>query len=242
MKKFTKILIVFAISLLVISCQKDIPQPINQVQVEEVDDMVKMIMQIEPSLTVEEIQEVRGSQSSNYGMLDLLEFLGMYGITIPDVTPAFNNYYQDIGLGASNLGHLSKANGLLFVTNGGVWVTDTTGYTFDWYINDVLQCSEANPKLWDLDENLICDGVVEMRLDITTPQHAKYTRTQWAYIDYNYIDNCSCPECPALFEVFYTFYPDVPSYFYQVECAEFDFNCNQTIDSSDLLTILANFG
>ena len=242
MKNFTKILIAFTISLLVISCQKDIPQPINQVQVEEVDPLIKMITEIEPSLTASEIYKVKGSQSNTYTISDVLEFLGMYGITIPDVTPAFNNYYQDITGGASNLGQLSLSNGELFVTNTGVLITDTTGYTFDWYINDVLQCTEADPKLWDLDDNLSCDGVVEMRLDITTPQGAKYSRTQWAYIDYNYIDNCDCLNCPSLFEVFYTFYPDVPSYFYQVECAEFDFNCNQTIDSSDLLTILANFG
>ena len=42
------------------------------------------------------------------------------------------------------------------------------GYTFNWYINDVLQCSEANPKLWDLDNNLECDGVVELTLEIIT--------------------------------------------------------------------------
>ena len=206
-----KILIV--ISILLVSCQKDMMLP----------------------------SELERGVQPNYSTIELLELLGMYGTNIPDVVPAFNNYYQDITGGASNLGQLSLVNGELFVTNVGDLVTDTVGYTFDWYINDVLQCTEVNPKLWDLDDNLVCDGVVRMRLDITTPQNAKYSRTEWAYIDYNYIDNCECEDCPNLFEVFYTFYPDVQPYYYQVECAEYDFDCNQTINASDLLTFLSLF-
>ena len=101
---------------------------------------------------------------AGYNTQDILEFLVVYGTTTPDVLPAFNNYYQDITGGGSNLGNLSLTDGELFVSNEGVVVTDTIGYTFNWYINDVLQCSEADPKLWDLDNNLECDGVVELTL------------------------------------------------------------------------------
>ena len=232
-KMFMAGIIGISISLLVMqvsSCQK------------KPETSLDMIQRVVPELTEEQYYAVRGTSDPVYNVTDLLQFLGQYGMPTIDVIPAYNNYYQDIGVGGSNLGQLSKADGSLFINNNGILITDTTGYTFDWYINDVLQCTEANPKLWDLDENLICDGIVELRLDITTPQGAVYTRTQWAYIDYNYIANCECENCPAPFEVFYTFYPAVPAYFYQSECAEFDFNCNQTIDSSDLLQFLSAYG
>ncbi len=246
MKNFLKIITVLIISGVMLSCQKDnitpMQEPVLHETLSDVEPIVKMVLEVEPSLTTEKIYETIGSQSNTYTIVDVLQFLGMYGMTIPDVTPAFNNYHQDIGVGGSRLGQLSKTNGTLFINNSGILLTDTAGYTFDWYINNVLQCSEANPRLWDLDETLVCDGVVELRLDITTTQGAIYSRTQWAYIDYNYIENCNCIGCPLPFEVLYTFYPNVPGYFYQTKCANFDFNCNQIIDYSDLLTILANFG
>jgi hypothetical protein len=213
-----------------LSCQKT-PDP----------DLV-LIQQTVPEFTEEQYYAVRATSNTVYTVNDLLRFLSQYGTATIDVIPAFNNYYQDIGTGGSNLGQLSKASGVLFINNNGTLLTDTIGYTFDWYINNVLQCSEANPKLWDLDENLICDGVVELRLDITTPQGAKYTRTQWSYIDYNYISNCTCDTCPGLSQVFYTFYPNVPLYFYQIKCAEFDFDCNQLVDINDLLQFLSAYG
>ena len=178
---------------------------------------------------------------AGYNTLDVLDFLSAYGVTTPDVLPAFNNYYQDITGGASNLGHISLVNGELFIANTGDVVTDTLGYTFDWYINDVLQCSEANPKLYDLDDNLECDGVVELTLEITTPSEAVYSRTQWSFLDYNYIDNCDCPECPDLFEVFYTFYPNVNSYYYQVSPAKWDLNVDQVVNTADLLLLIENY-
>jgi len=199
----------------------------------------------EESKSVEELsQEEITTRMLNegYNVQDILDFLGVYGTTTPDVLPAFNNYYQDITGGGSNLGNLSLVNEELFVTNTGVVVTDTLGYTFNWYINDVLQCSEANPKLWDLDNNLECDGVVELTLEIITPSEAIYSRTQWAFLGYNYIDDCDCPECPSFFEVFYTFYPDVEPYHYQVECAKWDLDCNQIVNSNDLLILLNGYG
>ena len=223
------ILIILGIMFMV-SCQK------------EPESHLDLIQRTVPEFTQAEYETAIASAATMYDANDLLGLLGQYGTVTPDAIPAFNNYYQDITGGGSNLGQLSKVNGELFITNTGVLITDTTGYTFDWYINDVLQCTEANPKLWDLDDNLSCDGVVEMRLDITTPQGAKYSRTQWAYIDYNYIANCNCPECPSLFEVFYTFYPDVVPYFYQTQCATWDLDCNQMVDSNDLLTLLGGYG
>ena len=210
-----------ALLLSTISCvKKDYTKPAEELSHEEI--MTRML-------------------DAGYDVQDILDFLGVYGVTTPDVLPAFNNYYQDITGGASNLGHLSLVDGELFVANTGAVVTDTLGYTFNWYVNDVLQCSEANPKLWDLDDNLECDGVVELTLEVITPSEAVYSRTQWAFLGYNYIDDCDCPECPGLFEVFYTFYPDVEPYHYQVSPAKWDLNADQAVNSADLLLVLEDY-
>ncbi len=210
-----------ALMLSIISCAKeDYTKPAEELSHEEI--MTKML-------------------DAGYNTLDVLDFLSAYGITTPDVLPAFNNYYQDITGGGSNLGHISLVNGELFIGNTGDVVTDTLGYTFNWYINDVLQCTEANPKLWDLDDNLECDGVVELTLEVITPSEAVYSRTQWSFLGYNYIEDCDCPDCPLFFEVFYTFYPDVDPYYYQVSPAKWDLNYDQVVDSLDLLLLLENF-
>ena len=195
-------------------------------------------------LTSEEISEdyiITKMSSAGYNAQDILDFLAVYGDNTEDVLPAFNNYYQDITGGASNLGQLSLVDGELFVTNTGVVVTDTLGYTFNWYINDVLQCSEVSPRLWDLDDNLECDGVVEVTVEIITPSKAVYSRTEWAFLAYNYIDGCDCIGCPNFFEVFYTFYPDVEPYHYQVSPAKWDLNADQAVNSIDLLLLLEGY-
>lgn len=243
-----KLIIKFFIALIMfftVSCTKEPIKIVtnDSVQLEEIDNVYALIMEIEPSLNYSEIQKIKGTQSIIYDINDVLTFLAFYGYEIPNIVPAYNNYYQDINIGGSRLGQLSIINGQPFINNNGVLLNDTLKYSFDWYINDVFQCSEANPRLWDFDENLICDGVVELKLRIIHNQLGFiYERTQWAYLDYNYIQNCNCIGCPLPFEVFYAPYPNVDSYFFQVECATFDFNCNQIIDSFDLLTLLANFG
>ena len=216
MRRYISILI---LSIVLFSCQK--AEPVNE-EISEEYITTKMF-------------------ESGYNAQDILDFLAVYGNKTEDVLPAFNNYYQDITGGASNLGQLSLVDGGLFVTNTGVVVTDTLGYTFNWYINDVLQCSEVSPKLWDLDDNLECDGVVELTLEVITPSEAIYSRTQWAFLAYNYIGDCDCPECPGLFEVFYTFYPDVEPYHYQVSSAKWDLNADQTVNSADFLLLLEGY-
>jgi len=229
-KKFNNIALPIFILVALMSCQKmDLTEDIE----------------ISSSSKKEEIRRVNSTQlnTTQYDVQDLLDLLGMYGTATPDITPAFNNYYQDITGGGSRLGQLSKVDGELFVTNIGELVNDTTNYLFEWYINDVLQCIEANPKLWDLDDNLICDGVVELKLVIKNIQRgSEFERTQWAYLDYNYIDNCDCLGCPNLFEVFYDFYPEVDAYYYMTVPDRWDFNANGLIDSSDLTTFLSYYG
>lgn len=174
---------------------------------------------------------------------DLLNFLGLYGTQQEDVVPAFNNYYQDIaeGVGYSYLGQLSLVNGLPFFTSPNVMQVDTAYWEFEWRINDVLLTTRANPQIYSFSE-LQCDGVIEISLTITDKlSRATFERKQWAYLGYNYIDDCDCPECPLFFEVFYDFYPDVQPYFYQSAYSVYDYNNDNMFNCIDLLTLLGSF-
>jgi len=70
-----------------------------------------------------------------------------------------------------------------------------------------------------------------------------FSRSEWSYLGYNYIEDCDCPDCPCLFCVFYDFYPDdYEPYQYQTSFATWDLNEDNSIDVSDLLILIANFG
>lgn len=234
MKTINQILSLFLLSLILLGCQKmDLTEDLEMPQRTE--------NQLSPNSPTNLI--VQSTSSTQYGVQELLDFLSVYGTATPDITPAFNNYYQDIGVGGSTLGQLSQVDGALFISNQGTLINDTLNYSFEWYINGVLQCIEANPKLWDLDDNLICDGVVELTLVIKNLQRGSiFERTQWAYLGYNYIDNCQCASCPPQILVFYDFYPEVDPYHFMTSPDRWDFNANGLIDSSDLTTFLAYYG
>jgi len=179
------------------------------------------------------------AQNSN----DLLNLLGLYGTQQEDILPAFNNYYQDIaeGAGYSYLGQLSLIDGVAFFGSANTLQVDTVGWEFEWRINDVLLTTRANPQIYSFSE-LQCDGVVQLSLKITDAlSGASFERTQWAYLGYNYISDCVCPECPVFFEVFYEFYPDVEPYYFQVEYSVYDYNGDNQFNAQDLLTLLGNW-
>ena len=212
----------------------------------EINDPLSLIQEKEPSLTKEIYDNTTNKSNQGiYDIDDLLELLSDYGTNTPNIVPAFNNFYNDVGGGGTYVGNLTLINGERFFDPANQLLIDTTGYTFDWYINNVFQCSETNPQFWDLDNNLDCDGVFELQLIITTPTNAVYSRTQWAYANYNSpelnLPTCDCVDCPSLLNVFYEFYPNVEPYFYQVECSSWDLNCDNTVSISDLLLFLSNF-
>lgn len=174
----------------------------------------------------------------------LLKFLSLFGSTQSDVTPAFGNYYQDINIsgGGSYLGNLSLVDSEPFFVQTVNLNFDTTGYDFQWYINDVLLTNLANPKVFNFAE-LDCDGVVTFLLRITDESTgAIFEREQYGYLGFNYIDDCACNECPSQWNVFYPFYPQVQQYFYQVSFGDYDYNQNNIYDISDLMFFLSLFG
>ena len=174
---------------------------------------------------------------------DLLNLLSLYGTQQEDITPAFNNYYQDIseGGGYSYLGQLSLVNGVAFFLSPNIVQVDTSSYEFEWLINGVNLTSRANPQIYSFSE-LQCDGVVLMSLSITDKlSRATFERTQWAYLGYNYILDCDCIECPSLFDVFYDFYPDVEPYFYQSAFSVYDYNNDNLFSTVDFIGLLGEF-
>ena len=165
-------------------------------------------------------------------MKALLVFLSLYGTKQRDIVPAFVNYYQDITGGQSLLGNLTLVDGESINLNG--------NFQFEWIIDGVTVSTLANPTLDDL-SGIECDGVVQMTLRVTDGQSGSvFSRTQWAYLDYNYTGNCDTEGAPSQFEVFYEFFPVVEPYHYQVAYSPYDVNENNSFDSSDLLSLLSS--
>ena len=204
----------------------------------------ELIQEKEPSMSFEEYDNLTSNASVPiYDVSDLLEFLSVYGLCDVSITPAFGNYYQDIGQGGSLLGNLSKLEDDRFFSADGEVLIDTMGYEFHWFIEGFPGAiySFSNPEISDI---YICNGVFLLGLQITTPIGSKYFREEFAYFDNPNIpnNNCICEGCPGQFEVFYEFYPDLPLYSYRYAFSPYDFNNDNCVNSSDLIIFLQNFG
>lgn len=172
---------------------------------------------------------------------DLLNFLALFGTHQDYVLPAFNNYYQDIseGGGYSYLGQLSLVNGVAFFGSSQELIVDTTKWEFEWRINDQLLTTRASPQIYNFQE-LDCDGVVLMKLTIHDKvSKAAFDREEYAYLGFNYIEDCDCSSCPSPIDVFYTFYPEVSDYYFQTVYSAYDYNLDNYFDTNDVLVFLA---
>ncbi len=135
-------------------------------------------------------------------MNNLNQFLSSFSRTletVPQVWPAFNNYYQDINVGGSRLGNLTLLNGeRMFPPNEPD--KQYPDFTFEWYINGSLRTTSPNPTLADLKPE--CDGVVKIKLIIThLPTQSIAEREEWGYLDYLDTDSCETEGAPSQFEV-----------------------------------------
>lgn len=205
------------------------------------DAVYDRIVRYEPALDYEQYHALVSDVSEpSYGMDDLLVFLSVYGSCDDGVLPAFGNYFQDIGLGGSRLGNLTRVGGEDMFSPSGVVLVDTLGYSFGWYVNDALAYSYADPKVSDV---FLCSGVFSLRLEVVTPMGSVYEREQWAFLGGgDGAITCPCDGCPFFFEVFYEFHPDVDAYFFRVDVSPWDFNGDGCVGMSDLLIFLSLFG
>jgi hypothetical protein len=171
-------------------------------------------------------------------------FLASFGRTlesVPEVWVAFNNYYQDIGVGGSRLGNLTLLNGVrMFPPNEPN--KDYPDFRFGWYINGVLRSEKGNPTLADLKGD--CDGVVKIRLEVLhLPTQSLSIREEWGYLDYLDLPSCEAVEgSPSQFGVFYDFYGG-----YEQEPRRFmrlvhDYNGYGVVNAGDLILFLQGVG
>lgn len=173
------------------------------------------------------------------GVSLLLHFFTFYGASTdgaPDITPAFNNYQQDVVGGGSLFGNLTLVDGERMFSSAGQMQIDTTDYQFKWFVDDVFMTDLASPQVGDLEPEE--DGVVMVRLEITyLPKNLVFERSYWAYLGFNNVPDVVDPERPGQFDVFIDFYPDVEPYHY-ASMTQYDFNSDGVINASDLLELL----
>jgi len=170
----------------------------------------------------------------------LEQFTSVFGRSIsnsPVIFPAFNNYYQDISVGGSRLGNLTKVNGeFLFPANGD---PDKIypDFLFQWFVNDVLVTTEQNPRLEDLKSD--CSGVMEITLNILhLPTLTFAKRTEWAYLQYLDLPACNLPDALSQFEVFIPFFPDVDPVEEYMGLV-YDYNNDGVVNAADLQFFLS---
>lgn len=230
------------ICLLIISCSK--PPVDNEVVI---DDKLSLIQEYEPSITEEIYIKTKGSKlgstkgpnflfvvpDTSYTSADLLDFLAVYGTTVPEINPNFMNYYQDIGSGH---------------TGAQFWNLTTPedeSRTYEWYIGGNLIYTGYNLPLVEISPQLECEGLMEVTLKVIDPvTEAEFEKEQWSYIEYLFIPDslaCDCTDCPLYWDV--TPIPPTPiPYQYQTKHAKWDLNQDNIIGIDDLLILLAYYG
>ena len=192
------------------------------------DKDIEMIQAVEPTITEEQIVQLKGTKSQQFNSKDLLDFLAVYGEKVPDITPAFMNYYQDISSAQTN----SLFDNL---------TEPTLDCSYKWYINDKLVSTDQNLVLNPLVNVLPCEGVVRVRLEVTDKRFGTvYQREEYGLLEFvDLTEWCECGGCPDYWDVFYEFYPPHDPYFYQTQHSRWDFDKNNFINSEDLLTFLS---
>lgn len=218
----------YLVLILVLSCGREVESPYER------------IVRYEPELSLDHYHALVGEAEPMYTVDDLLVFLSVYGRCDEGVLPAFGNYFQDIGVGGSFLGNLTKVGGESMFSPSGDALVDTVGYSFGWYVNDEFVYGYSNPRVSDV---FVCSGVFRMRLEVVSPLGNVYSREEWAFLGGgDGIITCPCDGCPFFFEVFYEFHPDVDAYFFLIEGVEWDFDGDGCVTLPDLLIFLSMFG
>ena len=214
-----------------------------------IKDELTLIQEYEPSMTEGLYVEYVGSKIGKkenienrfvflvpdtlYTSADLLDFLAVYGIVVPEVNPDFVNYYQDIGSGH---------------TGAKFWnltTPENENRIYEWYIANNLVYTGYNLPLVEISSQLECEGLMEVTLKVIDPvTEAEYEKEQWSYIEYLFIPDslaCECEDCPNYWDVT-PLPPTSTPYQYQTKHAKWDLNQDNIININDLLILLAYYG
>lgn len=174
---------------------------------------------------------------------ELALFTASFGKTIqdcPEIFPAFNNYYQDIGPGGSRLGNLTKVDGVLLFPANGDPNRIYEALHFEWFINGIKVSDKQNPTLADIKPQ-VAAGIVQLSVRIThLPTQCSAFRKEWAWLQYQDLPAEFPEDGPGILDVFVPFYPNVdPRQEYMV--LDWDYNRDGKVSSTDLTIFLSKF-
>jgi hypothetical protein len=159
--------------------------------------------------------------------------LAFYGNSVPDVQPAFSNYYQDINGGFNGFDNLTRIDG--------TYQPDRLDeFTFVW----LFQGNEYETQ--DLVFNQVewsCDGVMEVGLRaIHIETGATFERWQTAFAEWSntklYPSPCLEGVCQFCIDPIWT--PYTP-YQYQTQLAVWDCNGDNLCNTADVICALEDF-
>jgi hypothetical protein len=199
-------------------------------------------------MSVEEIENRLPSGDAYMGTCytrqEFQEFLSYYAKDYrqaPDVLPAFNNYYQDIGVGSDNLDNLTKWND---VPLRDLQPEDRPDLSFRWYWNnliepEVLISDKYEWPLSDMFGKVSCSGAGVMRLVVVDNETgAVFIRRMNAFIGINSLSFCSngMSQIDTFSEQIW------PSGYKPYDYLEikYDLNGDRVINSADMLIILGS--
>jgi hypothetical protein len=150
----------------------------------------------------------------------ILTLLSLYGSPVPDLQPAFPNWYQPHG----------QVTGFRFDNLSN---PDTSGFDFTWITpTDTIQTFELSLNLL---HPMICEGEFEVTLIARHRVYeVEFSRSMCVFVVWSYYDYSYCLEsCPPEFNLTPPFTP----YQYRTDCG-LDSDCDGWIGAVDLLNVL----
>ena len=243
MKKIFQFSIMLLFCTLAVSCQAE--PTFNDTSI-EIHDILKS--EGVTDFNLEEVnQMVSASVSSSdecFVISDLQSFFVKYGDDYeysPDIVPAFNNYYQDISIGADGLDNRSLYNGIE-ISNLKPSVTSSLSYKWFWdnrLGEDRIQIANSFQfQFNELSAFEECSGGGIVTLEITDSlSGAVYSRSMVSFIGVN-----GTGFCDNGFDQFDAFnesiWPqNIEPYEYLED--EYDFNSDKKINALDLQSMLS---
>ena len=158
----------------------------------------------------------------------LLLLLSVYGQEVPDLQPAFYNYFQP---------HAQYTNFQFDNLSN----PDTSGFTFYWTVDSTTYQVDELPLNWLLPMD--CHGVMPITLRAYHDTfQVTYERTMcsWVIWSYYYDEYPLCEEVPCTFVDVLNepLTPEFTPYYYRIDCG-LDADCNSLINANDILALLA---
>lgn len=174
-----------------------------------------------------------------YQSSDLLAVVGNYAQPVPEVLPAFSNYYQDVGGGFQTFQVFSLVDGV-------AWPDLDAATRSEW---ELFWFKEGEAGPWAVGElppfNELewgCDGPFFLTLEMRHTSGLVVARTEPAFVEFVLEDYPECGSEASQGEAgSIVFYPEVDLGVYVTQNADGDLNGDGEVDADDLLVLLGDF-